>query len=57
MSIYTLLYNLGWAVGVVTLSPFMQLGYRPGFVVPGALCALAGGLCFLVLRARRPAPG
>ena len=53
LSIYTLVFNLGWGAGVVAFSPFMQAGYLQGFSASGAACALVGVVALLAGRMRR----
>jgi len=52
LSIYTLVFNLGWGAGVVAFSPFMQAGYLPGFTASGTACALVGVAALAASRLR-----
>ena len=57
LSVYTLVYNLGWGGGAVAFAPFMQVGYVEGFTVTGAVCGAVGlaGMLAVARRVRREA--
>jgi predicted MFS family arabinose efflux permease len=52
LSIYTLVFNLGWGAGVTAFSPFMQAGFLQGFSASGATCALVGVVALVAGRLR-----
>jgi predicted MFS family arabinose efflux permease/ketosteroid isomerase-like protein len=55
LSIYTLVFNLGWAAGAVAFAPFMQAGFLAGFSASGACCTMIA-VAALVGRLRSRAP-
>ena len=55
LSIYTLVFNLGWAAGAVVFAPFMQASFLAGFSASGATCTLVAAVALVSrLRSRQP---